>query len=155
MQITYILIGLVVIWLITLTVLFIWIYTFFNKLTDKVKGGNLNEVLKKVLEVEEVNSKDILLIKKEVIRIEKEGFLHLQKLALLRFNPFGEVGGDHSFSLAILDGQNTGIILTGLHARDRTRMYVKPVKKGKSKLELSKEETKVLETARKSKEAVF
>ena len=112
-------------------------------------------MLKKVLEVEEVNSKDILLIKKEVIRIEKEGFLHLQKLALLRFNPFGEVGGDHSFSLAILDGQNTGIILTGLHARDRTRMYVKPVKKGKSKLELSKEETKVLETARKSKEAVF
>jgi hypothetical protein len=65
-------------------------------------------------------------------------------VGLIRFNPFNEIGGDHSFSLAILDGGDNGIIITGLHTRDRTRIYAKQVNKGKSDLELSTEEQKAL-----------
>ena len=63
---------------------------------------------------------------------------------MVRFNPFSEMGGDHSFSVALLDGHDTGIIITGLHTRERTRVYIKPVNKGKSEYDLSKEELKAL-----------
>ena len=81
--------------------------------------------------------------------LEEDGKVHVQKIGLVRFNPFRELGGDHSFSLAILDGINSGVIITGLHTRDRTRIYMKEIKKGKASLELSSEEKKALAQAQK------
>ncbi len=63
---------------------------------------------------------------------------------MTKFNPFNESGGDHSFSLALLDGEKNGIIITSLHTRERTRMYVKEIFGGKSKSELSSEELESL-----------
>ena len=61
------------------------------------------------------------------------------------------MGGDHSFSVALLNGKGTGIIITGLHTRERTRVYVKDIKQGKSEVELSQEEKKALRLAQKEK----
>jgi hypothetical protein len=69
----------------------------------------------------------------------------------VRFNPFKELGGDHSFSLAILDSHDSGIVITSLHTRDRTRVYMKDIKKGKSESELSAEEKSALTSAEKSR----
>jgi hypothetical protein len=63
---------------------------------------------------------------------------------MIRFNPFSELGGDHSFCLALLDDRDTGVVLTGLHTRERTRFYMKDITNGKSSLELSNEEKKAL-----------
>jgi len=76
---------------------------------------------------------------------------HFQKLGLIRFNPFNETGGNNSFSLVLLDGKNNGWVMTGLHTRERTRLYVKPIKNLKSEYELSDEEKKALEKAVKTK----
>lgn len=65
----------------------------------------------------------------------------IQKINLLRFNPFGDVGGDQSFILTMLDNENSGILLTSLHHRSFTRLYAKPIKGGEGdNITLSKEE---------------
>lgn len=75
--------------------------------------------------------------------------LSLQKISMVRFNPFGDVGGDQSFSLAMLDGHDSGLILTSIHGRGGTRVYAKPIDLGKSKYSLSSEEKKALTQATK------
>lgn len=67
------------------------------------------------------------------------------KINLLRFNPFGDLGGDQSFVLCLLDNTNSGVIITSLHTRESTRVYAKAIKHGQSDSSaLSKEETQAL-----------
>jgi hypothetical protein len=70
-----------------------------------------------------------------------------QKISIVRFNPFGDTGGDQSFSLAVLDAHDSGYILTSIHGRTGTRVYVKPIDFGKSKYTLSTEEQQALAQA--------
>ena len=69
------------------------------------------------------------------------------KIGLNRFNPFSDLGGNQSFILCLLDNTNSGVIITSLHNRDRTRVYSKPIKNGNGlKTPLSPEEKKTLLT---------
>lgn len=127
------------------------IFALFNKLTKGVEVTDLKKVLEKILFKEEKNSEEIKGLIKRADYLEEDGKLHVQKVGLVRFNPFKELGGDHSFSLAILNNEDTGIIITSLHTRDRTRVYMKDIKKGKSNFELSADEKKALLAAQKTK----
>lgn len=138
---------LTLLWLFALSVVVFWIANKFRQLTKKVKKGNLVNVLEKVLDTEKKNVQNISVLKKELGNHKLDAEFHIQKMSLVRFNPFEEMGGDHSFSVALLDGNDTGIIITGLHTRERTRVYIKDVKKGKTRYELSKEEKRVLAKA--------
>lgn len=69
-------------------------------------------------------------ISQRVIEVTKAYNASIQKVGLVRFSPFEDTGGDQSFALALLDASNSGIILSALHGRDRTRMYAKAVKNG-------------------------
>jgi hypothetical protein len=133
-----------VVWLSGLSVLIFLMWKKLGKLTGGVDGRNLLNVIEQVLDTEKANSTEIKKIKKEIEKINNLDLLHIQKTGLVRFNPFNEMGGDHSFTLALLDGHDNGFIITGLHTRERTRVYIKPVKAGRSSLELSKEEKKAL-----------
>jgi hypothetical protein len=146
--IVYVVFG---VWLLVLSALLWWIFRFFRRLSSDVKKGNLIKVLDKVLEKEVKNEKVLVKAQSEIRRIDEEGTLHVQKIGIVRFNPFKELGGDHSFCMALLDGRDTGIILTGLHTRERTRVYIRKVKKGVSERKLSNEEGKALKLAQKSK----
>lgn len=67
------------------------------------------------------------------------------KINLIRYNPFGDLGGDQSFILCLLDNTNSGAIITSLHNRENTRIYAKAIKNGQSdNMALSSEETKAL-----------
>lgn len=128
----------------------VWkISALFNKLTRGVEVTDLKKVLEKVIATETQNKKDISDAFRKISYLEEDGKFHIQKVGLARFNPFKELGGDHSFSIAILDAQDSGIIITSLHTRDRTRVYMKDIKKGKSSSELSAEEKKALAIAEK------
>jgi len=82
-------------------------------------------------------------------RLAATGSLASQKISIVRFNPFGDTGGDQSFVLAVLDAHNSGYVLTSIHGREGTRVYVKPVDDGKSKYPLSDEEKQALTQAAK------
>lgn len=75
----------------------------------------------------------------------------ISKQALIRFNPFGDTGGDQSFVLALLDNHNNGVIISSVHARTGTRVYAKEISNGLSKYNLSDEETIALQKALNSK----
>lgn len=72
---------------------------------------------------------------------ETSGLGHLQRIGIVRYNPFSDTGGAQSFSLALLDAAGTGIVITSLFARTGNRWYVKEITGGKGKgIDLSKEE---------------
>ena len=137
------------IWLIIISLVLFRIWSLFAKLTRGVEVVDLKKVLEKVLERGNQNQKEISELAKRISWLETDGKEHIQKVGLTRFNPFKELGGDHSFSLAILDKNNSGVIITSLHARDRTRVYMKDVKNGESSSELSVDEKKALNSAQK------
>ena len=70
------------------------------------------------------------------------------RIGLARFNPFGNMGGDQSFCLALLMGRNLGIIITSLHGRNGTRVYAREFDPGKiDKKKLSPEEKEAINKA--------
>lgn len=81
--------------------------------------------------------------------LKEKTALASQKISVVRFNPFGDTGGDQSFALAVLDDHSSGYILTSIHGRTGTRVYVKPIDFGKSKYNLSVEEQQALTQAMK------
>lgn len=82
-------------------------------------------------------------------RLQQSLAFAIQKMGVIRFNPFGEVGGNQSFAIAMLDNYNTGVIILSLYSRDGVRIYAKPIKDGKSEYQLSKEEEEALQMAMK------
>ncbi len=74
----------------------------------------------------------------------------LQKVGVVRFDAFADLGGRQSFSIAILDAEENGIVLTGLSARHETRMYAKPVENGVSgaSVPLTPEEAAAVDASR-------
>jgi len=139
------------IWLLIASVVIYRVFALFKKLSRGVEVADLKRVLEKILKETDQNGKDIAALTKKFNYLEEDAKLHVQKIGLTRFNPFRELGGDHSFSLAILDEQDSGVIITSLHTRDRTRVYMKDIKKGKSNSELSAEERKALGNAQRNK----
>ena len=144
MQIEIVILIVLGIWISVVSfVLYIYI-NLFKRLTKGTKEGNLKTVLESVLESQVKTKEELEKLKVFVKKLEKQTTFSIQKLGLVRFNPFDDLGGDHSFTLAVLDGRQNGIIITSLHSRERTRIYMKRVKNGKSEHELSKEEKESL-----------
>jgi hypothetical protein len=63
---------------------------------------------------------------------------------MVRYNAFPDTGSDQSFSVAMLDADGNGLVLSSLYGRTETRTYAKPVQGGKSTYPLSDEETAAL-----------
>lgn len=69
------------------------------------------------------------------------------KVAVKRYNAFGERGSDLSFSIAIIDDGSNGVVLTSLHNRENSYIYAKPLENGASQYPLSPEEKEVIAQA--------
>jgi hypothetical protein len=145
-----VLVILLVVWNGVLTFFLFSTVTHYRKLIKSGKEADLKKILEKVLDSEVQNKKDIKTAFEKLAILEQDGLTHIQKLGLVKYNPFNDTGGDHSFSLAVLDKNRNGFVLTGLHTRDKTRFYVKSIKSGISTKELSDEEARAIEIAVKS-----
>lgn len=67
--------------------------------------------------------------------------------ALIRYDAYNELSGQQSVSIALLDGQRSGVVLTCIHHRDQARVYAKQVREGRGELELSPEEAEAVRAA--------
>ncbi|PIR71882.1 MAG: hypothetical protein COU42_03305 [Candidatus Nealsonbacteria bacterium CG10_big_fil_rev_8_21_14_0_10_36_24] len=105
----------------------------FNLFKKDKEPKNLKEVLKQFEE-----------LKKEVRKLSQESKFSVQKIGIIRYNPFSNVGSDQSFSIALLDSNNNGVVISSLFGRDGNRVYGKPIKNGKSEYSLSEEENKAI-----------
>ncbi len=102
----------------------------YNNLTSGVESKTLMKALEGIQKTLSEHERTSVITKNELKKIEAEMRTHIQTLTLKRFNPFSDTGGDQSFLLAMLDGNNDGIVITSLHSRENTRFYVKSVKGG-------------------------
>ena len=73
--------------------------------------------------------------------------LALQRVGVVRYNPFQDSGGDQSFALALLDHAGTGIVISSLHGRAETRIFAKQIENGRSTHSLSEEEQQAIRAA--------
>lgn len=80
----------------------------------------------------------------EIVKIIQGSY---QKFSMVRYNPFRETGGDQSFSMALLDLRDNGIVITSIHGREVDRIYAKEIIGGKSKNNLSAEEIEAIKGA--------
>ncbi len=129
----------------------LWVFLRLNRLIKGVDNRGLVKVFSDLVKREKDNKKLFEQISNKIEELERKNLLNVQKVGLVRFNPFNETGGDHSFSLVVLDGKNNGFVMTGLHTRERTRLYVKPIRNLKSNYELSEEEQQAMKEALKNK----
>ena len=139
-------------WLFILSIALLKTLKHYFHLIGKNKKQNLKDILENILEKIKQQEKETGIINNRCDKIEKQSLKHLQKIGFLRFNPFSDTGGDQSFVLSFLDGEETGIVLSSLHSRGTTRLYAKSVKKGKTVgLTLSKEEKEAIKKVKRRK----
>lgn len=71
----------------------------------------------------------------------------IQRVGLVRFDAFDDMGGALSFAVALLDADATGVVLSSINGRNETRIYAKPVERGASRINLSTEEEEAIRRA--------
>jgi hypothetical protein len=149
-EITMGLIGALVVLMILYTIAQIRISKIkekYNLLVRGVKGVNIEQLLIKT--GEDINSVhiDIDNIQNSLDKIETKLSFAIQKVGFVRYNAFGNMGSDLSFSIALLDSFQNGFVLTSIYGRDYTTSYAKPLKFGKSVYPLSVEEMQAIDRA--------
>ncbi len=106
----------------------------------KKEPQSLKEVLKKLKDVE----LEVKKVSADLKSLKEKNKDNIQKIGIVRYNPFSEIGGDQSFSVALLDDNDNGVVITSLYTREGNRVYGKPVVKGKSEYLLTEEEKKAI-----------
>ena len=94
----------------------------------------------RLYEAKEDHDHDILFLKKNMEKM-------FNKYGVEKYDAFDDVGGKLSFALALLDKENTGLILNAVHSRDNCFLYLKEIVKGESYVMLSQEEVEALRKA--------
>ena len=120
----------------------------YNKFLIKLGNGqNIEEQIRgymdKVLEVKNKN----LEIEEYCKQLDNTLGNCLQKVGIVRYNAFKDTGSDLSFALAILNEENTGVVLNGIYSREVSNIYAKPIEKGNSMYVLSEEEKEAIQKA--------
>ena len=111
-------------------------------------AGNLEDfIIKQNQKINELTGRaDFLEAKiRDLQEVQK---VSIQKVGVVRYNPFKDDGGNLSFSVAMLDGRDNGLVITSMHGRDQNRIYTKPIKDGGSEFTLTAEEQQALDTSK-------
>ena len=146
-----ILLGLNIILLIAFVMVLIKVFTINKKYKDFIQklgnGKNIEEDLEnymyRVERVEKQNAEITDFIQKLDNDFEKS----IQKVGIVRYNAYKDTGSDLSFTLAMLDENNNGVVLNGIYSRETSNIYAKPVENGKSSYILSEEEQEAIRRA--------
>lgn len=145
-------IGAMLIIIIIMFIMIIMAFKALNRVEKKyrkfmrgVDNKNLEQLITGYLDNIDKVKEETNTMKKEFDQLKLKSKKCIQKVSIIRYRAFEDVGSDLSFSVGILDGNNDGIVLTGIYGRDESTTYAKPIDKGMSRYELSEEENQVLQ----------
>ena len=140
--------ALLLVWLITLQLQVGRALWHYRRLVHDVDRGNLEDVLERQLELSQRTAEQVAELR-QITQVLGETLQHtLQRVGVVRFNPFQDTGGDQSYSVALLDDFGDGIVFTSHFHRDGSRSYAKPILNGQSKYALSDEEREAIKQAK-------
>lgn len=120
----------------------------YIKLTNGNKGDSLEEILFNHLDEVKKVEKEIEEIKEFYNRLDTRLKKTIQKVGIIRYNAFDDMGSDLSFSLALLDESNNGVVISNLYGRNESTTYAKPIKNAESRYKLSIEEMQAIDRAK-------
>lgn len=152
---SYLFIGLAVICLVLLILVIIQMIQMKNlkKNYKKFMGGKDVKSLEKQLEKIVEDNRYLLTLsddnKQDIRNIKKEMEFSFNKVGIVKYDAFKQMGGMLSFSIALLNEKNDGFILNSVHSSEGCYTYVKEIKMGMCDLELSNEEKSALSQAMK------
>lgn len=137
---------------VALIVLLVVLYDIYKRLEKRysvfMKGKNGKDleksIYRKFSELDEIAG----LVKENeghVKKLSKQMKSHYQKSGIVKYDAFHEMGGNLSFVLTMLDGENSGWIFNAMHSREGCYTYIKEVVRGETHIELSEEEQECLE----------
>jgi len=139
-------------------VLFIWLGVLGSRLKKlrkqyvAVMGNtgitNIEDVMLEVKNRLEEQEQQAEKLAKRVDAVETELPQVKGKVGIVRYNAFSDGGNDLSFSLAIVNEEKDGAVFSGLHSRESTYVYAKPVQKGESNYPLTPEEKQAIQSAK-------
>lgn len=122
-----------------------------NKLLDRLLEGaepsTFSDVFKRLFEQLGNLRGDVRSLQLSVEELSEKQRRCLQHIGVVRFDAFQDVGGQQSFSLAILDGYGNGAVITSLFGRQECRCFAKPIIGGRSSLRLTDEELEAMRLA--------
>ena len=121
----------------------------YNKLVNGSDKNNVEDLLMEVNLGMDKLTNEINITQRDIKELENKSSFAIQKLEAIRYDAFDEMGSEQSFSVAMLDDHNTGVIITNIFGRDYNSSFIKPIKKGIPDYKLSVEETQVLDRATK------
>ena len=117
---------------------------FMKKLGDgKDIQEDLENYMYRVERVEKQNAE----ILGQISSLDKDLEGCIQKVGILRYSAFQDTGSDLSFTLALLDEHDNGVVFNGIYSREMSNIYAKPIENGKSKYTLSEEEQEAIKRA--------
>ena len=139
--------GVAILWLVFLQIRTGAMIRNYRRFLNGASAGNLEEIMS--MHVGRINQHEQRLgeIDQDVEALDRVLSTAIQRVGVVRFNPFDETGGDQSFAIALLDQHGNGMVLSSLHSRAETRVYAKPVEAGRSSYALSREEEQALAQA--------
>lgn len=110
-------------------------------------GDDIQSTIEGYMQAIKKVEKDNQVIKNYCDKLDANVARCVQKIGLVRYNAFKDTGSDLSFALALLNEENTGIVLNGIYSREMSNIYAKPVEKGISTYTLSDEEKEAIKKA--------
>ncbi|MCL4534440.1 MAG: DUF4446 family protein [Bacteroidetes bacterium] len=140
--------ALLLVWLITLQLQVGRALWHYRRLVRDVDRGNLEDVLEHQLQLTERMAEEVAELSRGSRSLGETLHHALQRVAVVRFNPFQDTGSDQSFCVALLDDMGDGVVLTSIFSREGCRTYAKPILSGQSKYPLSSEEREAIKQAR-------
>lgn len=120
----------------------------YKKFMIGATGENLEgQIIARFADIDQLKA-DSKLMNEELLKVKENLMVTYQKVGVVKYDAFKEMGGKLSFVLALLDKNNNGILLNSVHSsREGCYTYLKEIIKGESFLELSEDEKKALNQA--------
>ena len=120
----------------------------YKKFMEKVGNGtNLEEILGKHIDkMNKIIAKDEEL-QDFCIRLDTDMKNCIQKVGIYRYNAYKDTGNDLSFTVALLNEKNDGVVFNGIYSREMSNIYAKPIIKGESKYRITEEEQEAIKRA--------
>lgn len=119
----------------------------YNLLMKDADKGSLEDLIKAYQRKIDTTYVDTKLAVEELKLLSNQINHCIQKVGVVRYKAFEDVGSDLSYSVAMLDNKNDGVVITSIFGRNMSTSYAKPISKGTSKYALSEEETYAMNKA--------
>ena len=122
----------------------------YKKITNNIGHKSIEEILSIYYsQVDNAINRSNEIVHR-IDKIENNLKLCVQKIGVIRYKAFEDVGSDLSFAIALLDAEDNGVVINSIFSRENSSIYAKPIINGKSQHALAAEEIQAIDMAKRT-----